>query len=274
MLQIDLDKLKKVIQDFYHLTGFQTVLYDEQERFVYSYPESMCSFCTLVRGNQQLADICLKCDTAGFEECRKRKDVYIYQCFMGLTEAMAPIDENGIIIGYLMFGQILDPSHKETVLKRIQEVSEGKMKEELTSQLSKITVADHQKIISAVNMMTMCACYLWYHHIISVQENALSYQLTQYLEAHLDQDITVSSICRDLYLSRSALYKLSTAAFGMGISEYVLKMRIHHAKKMLKKGNEKISEIAAKVGIPDANYFTRCFTKQVGMPPKEYRRKG
>nr|MBA3710514.1 AraC family transcriptional regulator [Planctomycetota bacterium] len=39
-------------------------------------------------------------------------------------------------------------------------------------------------------------------------------------------------------------------------------------------GELPISEVARRVGIPDANYFSRLFTRSVGSTPRRYRSRG
>jgi two-component system response regulator YesN len=74
-----------------------------------------------------------------------------------------------------------------------------------------------------------------------------------------------------LYISKSKLYSISKNEFGMGISDYIRILRIEKAKKLLLNGEERIYDIAAKVGYEDSNYFTRAFKSETGMTPKKYR---
>lgn len=51
----------------------------------------------------------------------------------------------------------------------------------------------------------------------------------------------------------------------------VLREKLSNASELLLDSNLQISEIAYAVGFNDPKYFSRCFKKEFGMRPKEYR---
>ena len=273
MLSIHADRLQAAAKDFYNTTGIQIVLYDEQETLLYAYPDTLCAFCAKIRERGALAQQCLDCDRMGFDACRAKKGIHIYRCFMGLTEATAPIMENGVIIGYMMMGQVLDHANRAFAMERIAEVAQAHRLPQavLADALQTVPCITREKLASAANLMSMCACYLWVQQIISVQEDVLLHQIKDFVKGNLSQELTVRTICDRFYIFKSTLYKLSAAAFGMGISDYIKQLRLEQAKKLLCSSQMKISDIAVQVGIPDANYFTRCFAKHFGMTPRACR---
>ncbi|WP_330508646.1 helix-turn-helix domain-containing protein [Lachnoclostridium sp. Marseille-P6806] len=50
-------------------------------------------------------------------------------------------------------------------------------------------------------------------------------------------------------------------------------MRAHRAKELLAGTGRKFYEIANAVGYGDGKYFVRLFTREVGLSPKEYRKR-
>ena len=141
------------------------------------------------------------------------------------------------------------------------------------AMVDEMTAADDGFINSAVNMMTMCAGYLYANELIRATPNILIHQLKDFIRSNLRADLTLDSICRQFYISRSKLYQLSKEAFGMGISQFVRSERIREAKRLLRLGGMTVSEIAAEVGIPDDNYFIRLFRAEVGITPHGYMKK-
>ena len=271
MFKVYMEDLKKVFVDFYNLTKFQIVLYDSERNHVYSYPEEMCTFCKTLRTNPELNRKCVACDNRGFDICDETRKPYIYECHMSVIEAIAPIYSNEESIGYIMFGQILETEH-EKVIEAAKMVS-NKYRLSLTEEMiSKMTVADKGFINSAVNMMSMCASYLYTNEIIRNNPDVLVYQLKEYIKAHLDTEITIDEICRRFYISRTKLYKLSAKNFKMGISDYIRYQRIKRAKKLIRNTDDSISRISLAVGINDTNYFTRMFKKSEGITPLQYRK--
>lgn len=57
---------------------------------------------------------------------------------------------------------------------------------------------------------------------------------------------------------------------GESCIKYLTKIRIEHAKKLLKAG-ARVNEVSEKVGYFNYRHFTEQFKKHVGMTPSQYR---
>ena len=55
--------------------------------------------------------------------------------------------------------------------------------------------------------------------------------------------------------------------------EYFNHLKVQQACQHLLFTNSRIKEVAFEVGISDPYYFSRMFTKVMGMSPKEYKEK-
>ncbi len=273
MFSVSMDEIERIFRDFYNVTRFKIVLFDSDRRVLTSYPAEMCRFCREIRTCDALAAACKRCDEQGFDMCDKTRQPYIYQCHLGAIEAIAPIYAGDMNVGYLMFGQIRPQDSAE--MKKAALLANRRHGTRITNEMVDEMIGANDTFIgSAVNMMTMCASYLYTNEIIRGNPNILVYQLKKYIRANLGGDLSLESICRDFYVSRTKLYHLSREAFGMGISQYVRTARIREAKRLLRSGDLSVSEIAVAVGIPDDNYFIRLFRASEGITPLQYRRSG
>ena len=274
MLEVAMNELKKAAKEFYDITNVKIVLWDDERNNLFSYPDTMCEFCSLVRTNDELAKKCYDCDKIGFDECDRTGEPYIYRCHMNLYEAVAPIKENGIIIGYMMIGQMLSDDSANEVVEQAQKVaSEYRFDpQKLINSLDGCRRVNDSFIHSCVSIVSMCICYLYYNQIIKNRSDILTYQLQDLVEAHLCEDINIDYICRKMYISKSKLYQLSLSAYGMGVTDYIRQRRIDKAKELLTDTSYSISTVAEKCGFEDANYFTRIFKNVVGMTPSGYRK--
>ena len=273
MLEVMMEEVRTATKDFYRMTGIKIVLYDEMRRVLYSYPESMCDFCAEVRKSNTLAKKCKEFDNIGFDVCEKTRKPYIYQCHMGLAEAITPIVENGVIIGYMMMGQILRDGERDAVERAMLRVSEEERMDEAAFRagLDEMKSVSDEFIRSALSVMSMCVCYLYSNGIVKSRPEELSERLRTYVENHFTTELSVADLCRRMYLSKSKLYHVSRQAFGMGVSDYIRHRRVEEAKKLLVETNRPIAQIGESVGFTDANYFTRVFKSETGMTPKAYR---
>lgn len=129
------------------------------------------------------------------------------------------------------------------------------------------------RIISASKIMEACAAYLLFSKMIVLNEDSVAKQVDDYIKNNISGDLEVDTICNALQISRVKLYKISERTYGMGIAEYIRKIRVDMAQKMLIKSNERIGEVADKCGFYDYNYFTKVFKRYVGLTPRDYRKK-
>jgi len=92
-----------------------------------------------------------------------------------------------------------------------------------------------------------------------------------YLHEHYNEQITLNEISEHTFVSPYYISRMFKRETGKNFVDYLNEIRIEKAKEMLKDVRYKTYEIAEKVGIPDAHYFSRLFKKYVGLTPTEYR---
>jgi two-component system response regulator YesN len=88
---------------------------------------------------------------------------------------------------------------------------------------------------------------------------------------YMIEGLNLSMIADSVHISPGYLSQLFKQIVGESCIEYLSKVRINQAKKLLKETNLKTYEIAYKVGYSDPQYFSTCFKKYVGVPPTDYR---
>ena len=70
--------------------------------------------------------------------------------------------------------------------------------------------------------------------------------------------------------SRAHFIQEFTKAYGISPQKYVVKVRISQAIQMLM-NNEKIYNIAYKVGYDNPKSFARAFKRETGISPQKYK---
>lgn len=93
------------------------------------------------------------------------------------------------------------------------------------------------------------------------------------IEQHLDSpSLGVTLLCRELALSRTALFAKIKGVFGQTPTELIQGIRLREAARMLREcPTLKIVEIADRVGINSLQYFGKLFRARFGCTPSEYR---
>jgi two-component system response regulator YesN len=96
-------------------------------------------------------------------------------------------------------------------------------------------------------------------------------EIRSFIDQNIAGDVSLQTIAAHVFLHPvyvSKIYKLET---GDNLSDYVNRVRMNKAEYLLKNSQEKIYEIAAKLGYQRPHSFNHAFKKQFGMTPQEYR---
>lgn len=93
-----------------------------------------------------------------------------------------------------------------------------------------------------------------------------------YIQSNLKEDLSRDTLARKASLSPSYFSILFKKYAGYSPTQYVTKVRLDRAKELLRSSRLPIRGIADEVGIGDSFYFTRVFTKEVGVTPRDYRK--
>lgn len=90
----------------------------------------------------------------------------------------------------------------------------------------------------------------------------------------MDSDLSPETLCRELFVSRSRLYR-TFEPWG-GVAAHIRRERLLRARDaILDTGSScSIARIAERWGFPDASTFSRTFKKEFGLSPKAARRAG
>jgi two-component system, response regulator YesN len=83
--------------------------------------------------------------------------------------------------------------------------------------------------------------------------------------------LTLAAAASQLHVNPSYLSGHFKRETGMGFSEFVNEQKINKSKDLLEKTNLRLLEIADLCGFEDQSYFTKVFSKRVGLSPREYR---
>ena len=109
------------------------------------------------------------------------------------------------------------------------------------------------------------------HESLNQLDNEFIQKITQIIEDNLKSEkIDVTYLADKLCMSKSTLYRKIKALTGISTNEYVRKIKMQNAEKLMLEGRYTISEIAFRVGMNSPVYFRQCFKEEFGISPSEY----
>lgn len=274
-LVVDEEKLRKLLTSFSSLTGLRIALFDSSHQEILSVPPVDCPFCQLVQSHRKGKDECEESNAKAFQVCEKSSELYRYACHAGLYEAMINLQSNGLVVGYLMFGQISPlPSgeiRRQKLLPLLKDASASDS--EKKQAIDALSYQDEEKLESDSIILLALAKYAMSEQMLSYRKDNLFFLLDNYLLQHIKESIYVQDIADYFQVSRSSLYLLFHPYLPQGIASYIEQKRLEEAQRLLRENNDKISDISGQVGFDDYNYFCRRFHKAFGLSPREYRQK-
>lgn len=98
-------------------------------------------------------------------------------------------------------------------------------------------------------------------------------KLVNEIEAQMSKgEVSVQTMANHLFISRSQLARKVQLITGMNTSEYVMRIRMTRARRMLEQGHLSISEVAVRCGFTDQSYFTRMFKKTYNLTPTQVKK--
>ena len=98
-------------------------------------------------------------------------------------------------------------------------------------------------------------------------------QVTAHVFAHYSEKIEVPGLARLVHLSQSQFDRRFKHLFQITPQQFLLRVRIHAACRLLVSTQESAAQIAQQTGFYDQSYFTKQFQRQTGLTPSAYRRK-
>lgn len=101
--------------------------------------------------------------------------------------------------------------------------------------------------------------------------NLLMYRIRDYIAENPGADLSLGQLAQQFHMNPSYLSRCFHQTIQKPLSVYITGIRVEEAKRLLTDTDEKIYEIAQKVGFETQGYFTKVFNKMVGTTPKEYR---
>ena len=108
------------------------------------------------------------------------------------------------------------------------------------------------------------------HQRAAVYENLLYLNICDYINRHLEEDLSLDSLAAFFYVSKFHISHIFKDNMGISLHQYILKKRLHASKNAILSG-QPIGQVYHQYGFKDYTSFFRAFKKEYGASPKESR---
>jgi two-component system response regulator YesN len=139
-----------------------------------------------------------------------------------------------------------------------------------------------EQVKSAAELLSILINYIFKHEfdflVVSESDKQFSRNQEAVLKAvafikknYHDKDISLQKVSSEVALSHYYFSHIFKDELKITFIEYLTKIRMEAAAKMLKNRNLNVNQIAYAVGYQDPNYFSKVFKRYMKTSPIEYR---
>ena len=272
-VHFDVEKLQKVMSDFYNCTKLTITLFDRDLNCITDVGMWQ-PYCLAIGDNPDILAKCSGCNHDNSAKALNQRGTWMYTCHAGVAEVVTPVFQNDKLIAYLMIGKFRDAEEKYSSAQMAMDaaIKYGLDKDKMLDAYYKLPMIDKQCIDSAISLLKMLIYYITSEKFFRYDHSVQFDSIDKYIEDHICEKITVEDICNHFHIPRHLLYATFEKEAGDSIQEYIIKKRIRKAQHMLRNTNMSVSQISIRVGYPEYNYFFRIFKERTGTTPLQYRK--
>ena len=104
----------------------------------------------------------------------------------------------------------------------------------------------------------------------AVTNASLYSNLVDYIEQHLDEDLTLEHLADQFFISKYHIAHVFKENVGLSIHQYITKKRLALCQEAIR-AKMNITDVYQAYGFGDYSSFYRSFKKEYGISPKEFR---
>lgn len=107
---------------------------------------------------------------------------------------------------------------------------------------------------------------------LSGKNSRLAEDIHEYIQLHFtEKSLSVEMLAKHFSVSCEYLRMIFRNAYGIQPKKYIVILRTEYAKKLIRSGDIKLTQVGEMCGFDSASYFSSKFRLQTGMTPSEYK---
>lgn len=111
-----------------------------------------------------------------------------------------------------------------------------------------------------------------YHEGVHARATRQFLAVQEFIHLHMHEPILLADLARTVKLHPTYFSDRFKKLVGVRPLEYLMRRRMERAQYLLLTSSVPVKQLACEVGLPDAAYFARVFTRHYGQSPSDYRR--
>lgn len=230
-------------------------------------------YCACMKQTEAVHWACLKCKRKAIEKCHN-EGAFSGMCHAGVFEYNYPIIINERKVGMLSVGSYRTEESEEYITRISDKYNLDKNMLLMAHRALNENIPPKEEVDTLiVPLLSMLELFAYKRGADMTVKKTLFDEILEHIKYNYTQKITTERICNRFYCSRSYIAHSFKNHTGKSFPEYVNSLRIESAKEMLENSSLSVAEIAAIVGFEERSYFAKCFARETGISPREWRQK-
>lgn len=265
-------RIEDLIRYFYQISGMEIVVQNTSFRTVTSKRSLPGNLCTLIHRAPICLEACRASDKERFALAGESREPLIYVCPFGMTKTHIPIMKNDEKLGYIFCSMGIVDGDDEAIARHILSIAPSLSYKEVLREVKDMPHLSSEDFRAYHAILTLIAQEIARSDLFEDAPPSIANQTKDYIRTHLADKITLADLSWHLHCSTVTVTEHFRKEFGISVMEYVMKKRMAQAEKLLRETDHSIKEVAALSGFSYTEYFSRCFKKNYGCPPGEWKK--
>lgn len=265
-IKFNLDRLREIIDDVHIVLGVSLSIVDLENHTLYMRENSDDDFCTRILSCPEGRYRCACSDRDIIARHKREGGTVSHICHAGILDTVVPLIKDGITVGYIFVGRVRPTTDPVGIAEKLEWL--GDSEEEINTRYSKLAYYSDEQMTCIKRLVSN----ILFDSAVQIVHDTVAEKATDYIKMNIRGDLSVSNLCKTLFVSKNCLYTEFHKYYGMTVNEYVSDYRIELSKKLLSNGDKSVSEVSEAVGITSNAYFCKLFKQRTGLSPTEYRR--
>jgi AraC-like DNA-binding protein/ligand-binding sensor protein len=275
---------------FEDLTGVS--LDNPQLSLPYHFRIHTCKFCMFAKAAPESHQHCVRNKMAANRVAIRRRQAFAGQCHLGLTDLVKPLVFQNTVLGVFYYGSFVLAGTEDrgririetfcrrhgfetasylTAFERAPRIDPAELPNlwhrlDLIADLAGCIVESIGIPVGRYRTRPGAQFSTWNGAMSSLVRTVIAHINRHYAEELRVADLAAQHKCNADYLSR--VFKRTV---GFGIVEYLHRVRVDHARRLLQTERFSVGEVGHLVGFPDQSHFGKVFRKLVGLSPQAFR---
>ena len=165
--------------------------------------------------------------------CRRSRKPLQYQCHAGLTEYLAPLYYEGVIVAFVCIGQATYGMDAEFDKIAQYAAQFGICKEECHELYDMQIHYAPRTIQAACRILDACISHIYHQRMLEVRNLDTAQQIEKYINDNIAWDLSIEHLCAHFSVSRAELYQIFHTSFNSSVADYIRSKRISMAEQMV-----------------------------------------